>query len=441
MASPASPSPELLGLLDSHDEPAVLLDPDYHILAANVAYRRVYGEVGRGHKCFQVSHGYTVPCDQAGESCPLKGSLETGQAQRVLHLHQTPRGEEHVDVETRPIPGADGHVRYVLEIMRQSKVASARPSAEKLVGRSSAFNHMLGLVQRVAPSEAAVLLLGETGTGKELVAQALHELSPRHTGPFVAVECAGLTDTLFESELFGHERGAFTGATSLKVGLVEAARGGTLFLDELGDIPLGMQVKLLRLLETGTFRRVGGIEPQKADFRLVCATHRDLEALVRAGEFREDLYYRISVFPIHLPTLRERREDLSLLAEALLARIPSARDKRLGRDALAMLRDYPFPGNIRELRNLLERASLLADDREIEARHLALGPHQTRQENLCPESGEIIPLDDLEGRYLRQVSARYRGERRELARLLGVSERTLYRKLEGLREGRDHGQD
>lgn len=257
----------------------------------------------------------------------------------------------------------------------------------------------------------------------------------------MAVECAGLTDTLFESELFGHERGAFTGATSLKVGLVEAARGGTLFLDELGDIPLGMQVKLLRLLETGTFRRVGGIEPQKADFRLVCATHRDLEALVRAGEFREDLYYRISVFPIHLPTLRERREDLSLLAEALLARIPSARDKRLGRDALAMLRDYPFPGNIRELRNLLERASLLADDREIEARHLALGPHQTRQENLCPESGEIIPLDDLEGRYLRQVSARYRGERRELARLLGVSERTLYRKLEGLREGRDHGQD
>ncbi len=441
MASPASPSPELLGLLDSHDEPAVLLDPDYHILAANVAYRRVYGEVGRGHKCFQVSHGYTVPCDQAGESCPLKGSLETGQAQRVLHLHQTPRGEEHVDVETRPIPGADGHVRYVLETMRQSKVASARPSAEKLVGRSSAFNHMLGLVQRGAPSEAAVLLLGETGTGKELVAQALHELSPRHTGPFVAVECAGLTDTLFESELFGHERGAFTGATSLKVGLVEAARGGTLFLDELGDIPLGMQVKLLRLLETGTFRRVGGIEPQKADFRLVCATHRDLEALVRAGEFREDLYYRISVFPIHLPTLRERREDLSLLAEALLARIPSARDKRLGRDALAMLRDYPFPGNIRELRNLLERASLLADDREIEARHLALGPHQTRQENLCPESGEIIPLDDLEGRYLRQVSARYRGERRELARLLGVSERTLYRKLEGLREGRDHGQD
>jgi len=441
MSSPAPLSPELLGLLDSHDEPAVLLDPDYRILAANSAYRRVYGEVGPGRRCFQVSHGYTVPCDQAGESCPLKACLETGQAQRVLHLHQTPRGEEHVDVETRPIPGADGRVHFVLEIMRQSKVASARPSAEKLVGRSPAFNHMLGLVQRVAPSEAAVLLLGETGTGKELVAQAVHELSPRHTGPCVAVECAGLTETLFESELFGHERGAFTGATSMKVGLVEAARGGTLFLDELGDIPLGMQVKLLRLLETGTFRRVGGIEPQKADFRLVCATHRDLEALVQAGEFREDLYYRISVFPIHLPALRERREDLPLLAEALLSRIPSARGKRLGREALSRLHDYPFPGNIRELRNLLERASLLADDREIEARHLALAPSQPRQENLCPESGEIIPLDELEDRYLRRISARYRGERRELARLLGVSERTLYRKLEGLREGREHGQD
>ena len=431
-ASAAIPA-ETLAMLEVYTEPAVLLDLQYNILAANPAYLRIFGDTpvtGR-RRCFEVSHGYARPCDQAGESCPLRATLESGKASRVMHVHHTPRGEEHVDVETRAIPGENGRIRYVLEIMRHTRLASPDPSADRMVGRSPAFVRMLELVQRAAPSQAAVLLLGETGTGKEMVAHAIHEASARGGGPFVPVECAGLTESLFESELFGHERGAFTGATAQKTGLVEAARGGTLFLDEVGDIPLCMQVKLLRLLETGRFRRVGSTVEQEADFRLVCATHRDLRAQVAAGEFRLDLYFRISVFPIPLPSLRQRREDLPLLVPALLARIRSAQGKRLTAGAMATLEGLDFPGNIRELRNLLERASLLADGQEIGERELAVDLDLQPAPDVCPQGSEVITLEELEQRYLARVLAEFRGERRELAGRLGVSERTLYRKLKG----------
>jgi two-component system, NtrC family, response regulator HydG len=426
--------PEAIALLDAHPDPAVLLDLDYRIVAANTAYRAVYGnEVNTTpRRCFEVSHGYDAPCDQSGESCPLRTTLETGRVSRVMHVHHTPRGEEHVDVETRPIPDAAGRPRFVLEIMRETRMASVRPRPDRMVGRAPVFTRMLELVQRAAPSEAAVLLLGETGTGKEMVAQAIHEASHRHNGPFVPVECAGLTESLFESELFGHEKGAFTGATSQKDGLVEAARGGTLFLDEVGDIPLTMQVKLLRLLETGSFRRVGSTVSRDADFRLVCATHRDLKAQVAAGEFRLDLYFRISVFPIPLPALRQRRDDLPLLVEALLARLPSARGKRLTPGAFEALSEMDFPGNVRELRNILERASLLADGDEIDEMHLALDLDFQPALDACPSAKEVIRLEDLERRYLARVVAVHRGDRRELASRLGVSERTLYRKLRQL---------
>jgi transcriptional regulator with GAF, ATPase, and Fis domain len=185
-------------------------------------------------------------------------------------------------------------------------MAQGLSAAQGLIGRAPGFQHMLALVARVAPSMATVLLQGESGTGKELVAQRVHEASPRATKPLVVVDCSSLPETLFESELFGHERGAFTGATTASAGLVEAASGGTLFLDEVGDIPLPMQVKLLRLLETGTYRRVGSTELRHADIRVVSATHRDLDRMVAEGRFREDLYHRLSTFPIALPPLRER---------------------------------------------------------------------------------------------------------------------------------------
>jgi DNA-binding NtrC family response regulator len=257
-----------------------------------------------------------------------------------------------------------------------------------------------------------------------MAAKLLHARSARARRPFVAVQCAALQENLLQSELFGHERGAFTGALARKTGLVEAAAGGTLFLDEVGDIPLGLQVKLLRLLETGTFRRVGGIEPQHASFRLIAATHRDLRQRVRDELFRADLYYRLAAFPIRLPPLRERREDIELLARSLLSRLDHEA-RTLGADALECLRRYDYPGNIRELRNLLERASLMADGDFIEPQHLP--------PEICAAAAPASHRDPLlrsaERRAFEDAVARHGGTRQELARALGISERTLYRKL------------
>jgi two-component system response regulator HydG len=428
---------ELQGLLEVFEDPAALLSPEYEVLAGNNRYLTEFGYKliqGKPSYCFQVSHHYSVPCDQAGEDCPLRLARESGQPARLLHLHHTARGEEHVDVEIYPIFDDAGDIRYYLEVMRYSRLASQDPQAGPLLGRSAAFNKVVGLVERVAPSEATVLLLGESGTGKELIAAAIHEASLRAGGPFVPVECSGLTETLFESELFGHEKGAFTGAVSSKVGLVEAARGGTLFLDEIGDVPLSQQVKLLRLLETGTYRRVGGIETQKADFRLVCATHRDLRRMVDEGVFRQDLYYRLNTFPIELPPLRKRLDDLPLLIESLLHRFASGRDIKVSREAISCLKAYRFPGNIRELRNMIERALLLADGNLILPEHL---PDECRdsangQAAPTPFPEELVTLEQAESRYLRWAVARFHGEKKLLAEKLGVSERTLYRKLSEL---------
>jgi DNA-binding NtrC family response regulator len=427
---------EVTGILDVIDAPAVALTLDYQILAANQAYRDAYadGQPLHDRSCYEVSHRFTVPCDRAGESCPLVNCVASGRTQRVLHLHHTPRGEEHVDVETHPVRDKDGEIAYVIEIMRETRTASSRTHAFNMVGRSKAFNGMIDLVNRVAPAETAVLLLGESGTGKELVARAIHDNSPRADRPFVVVECSGLTESLFESELFGHERGAFTGAHARKIGLIEAANRGTLFLDEIGDVPLGLQVKLLRLLETGTYRRVGSVEPRQADFRLVTATHRDLYAMVSEGLFRRDLYYRISAFPVALPPLRERPDDLPLLIGSLLRRLAPIRRYRLAPGVLERLQAYAFPGNVRELLNILERATLLADDDLIGPEHLpaaVFGEDPASAEPLSTR--EIVPLAEVERRYLERVAAAHDGDRAALAERLGISRRTLYRKLQDLR--------
>lgn len=425
---------EITGILDVIDAPAVALNLDYRILAANRAYRDAYGD-GRplySRTCYEVSHQIDVPCDRAGESCPLAQCLASGTAQRLLHLHHTARGEEHVDVETHPVRDEDGEIAYVVEILRETRTASSRTDAFRMVGRSKPFKKMLDLLNRVAPAETAVLLQGESGTGKELVARAIHDGSGRAERPFVVVECSGLTESLFESELFGHERGAFTGAHARKVGLVESAERGTLFLDEIGDVPLGLQVKLLRLLETGTYRRVGSVEPRQANFRLVTATHRNLRTMVDEGRFRRDLFYRISAFPIPLPPLREREEDLALLAESLLRRLSPSRRFGFSDEALDLLREYPFPGNVRELSNVLERATLLAEGGEIKPEHLPeeISGHAPQAGEAAGDASSVLPLAEVERRYLARVAAQFEGDRAELAERLGVSRRTLYRKLE-----------
>lgn len=430
--------PEFITLLDGITEPAVLLSPDYKILAANSAYCARYddGETLLYRDCYQVSHHYAVPCDQAGETCPLKNCLDTGEPQRVLHLHHTSGGDEHVAVNMIPIRDTAGRVIYLLEKIQQTRTASSQPATQGLVGRSPLFNHMLELMHRVTASDTAVLLLGESGTGKELVAHAIHQSSPRASGPFVPVECAGLSETLFESELFGHEKGAFTGAQARRIGLVESANGGTLFLDEVGDIPLSQQVKLLRLIETGMFRRVGGTEPITADFRLILATHRDLKQQVNNGAFRQDLYYRISIFPIDLPPLRERKSDLGLLVTSLLSRIVPDRDINVSSSAMDCLVSYSFPGNIRELRNILERAVLLADGNMLLPQHLPDACHKAGQQTHDAGTSELVTLAEHERRYLIRALAACPNDRQALADKLGISKRTLFRKLDELKPHR-----
>jgi two-component system, NtrC family, response regulator HydG len=429
--------PELVSFLETLPEPHILCDTQYRIVAANHAYRQTFGEGADavGRTCFAVSHQIDVPCDQAGETCPLKQSLASGQRERVLHLHHTAAGEAYVNIELSPLRDAAGQIAYYVEKIEPLKVARGLSASTGLVGRAASFQRMLALVARVAPSDATVLLQGESGTGKELVAKAIHDASRRAAGPFVTVDCSGIPETLFESELFGHERGAFTGATARRAGLVEAASGGTLFLDEVGDIPLTMQVKLLRLLETGTYRGVGTALLSKADVRLISATHCDLRAMVAAGSFRQDLFYRINAFPIGLPALRERSADIPLLAQSLLARVAPGR--RLGLSAAAMDRlcAHDYPGNVRELRNVLERASLLCDGDLIQAELLpadvgAGGPSPATLPALAAGAGRS--LAELELDVLRQRLAAHAGSRKALARELGVSERTIYRKLRKL---------
>jgi transcriptional regulator with PAS, ATPase and Fis domain len=441
----------LISYLEHEAQPMIVLDPDYNILAANTAYQRQFGATDKpylGHKCYRISHHYDVPCDQAGEHCPMQKARELRGPDRVLHVHHTPRGPEHVDVELRPILGDARQIVAYVERLTTVKNASARASADGLVGRSAAFNAALAAVQRVGPSMLPVLLLGESGTGKELFARAVHEASPRAAGPFVVVDCSGLTETLFESELFGYEKGAFTGANARKKGLVETASGGTLFLDEMGDVPLPMQVKLLRLIESRTFRRVGGVESLQADFRLVAATHKPLQQMVADGRFRQDLYYRISAFPIQLPALRQRADDIPMLVDTFLQRggLPGP---RLTVEAAALLRlqAHPWPGNIRELRNVLDRARLFADDGVVRVEHLPEGlglpmplPEAVAMPAVAlssagPAAGP--PAAAASGRQLsdadlRRCLATFQGTRLALARELGWSERTLYRRLKAL---------
>jgi len=434
--------PELLSYLDSLDEPHILFDTEYRIVGANRAYRRTFGKghVVVGKTCYAVSHRYHAPCDQAGESCPLQQSLKSGQREKVLHLHHTPEGEAYVNIELAPVTNQQGKITHFVEKMEPLGVSHGEPHARTMVGRAPAFRRMLELISRVAPSDAAVMLQGESGTGKELVARAIHDASRRAPKPFIAVDCSGLTETLFESELFGHEKGSFTGASARRVGLVEAAAGGTLFLDELGDVPLGLQVKLLRLLETGTFRRVGASEFLKADVRLISATHRNLREMVSEGRFRQDLYYRLNTFPIALPPLRERSPDIPLLAESLLERVAPGRALRLAAETLACLMRYDYPGNVRELRNVLERATLLCDGDLILPEHLPEELHQTPQPSLSGTARQgaesVLPgqtLEEVERAVLLQRLAAHHENRKALAAELGISERTLYRRLRLLR--------
>lgn len=314
---------------------------------------------------------------------------------------------------------------------------------DTITGQSPPMLQLEAQVERVTGTDMPVCLTGETGTGKELVARAIHDRSPRRKGPFVALNCAALAESLLESELFGHEKGAFTGALSVHRGCFEQAQGGTIFLDELGEMPASVQVKLLRTLQEKTVRRVGGTTDTKVDVRVVAATHRDLQAMVRAGSFREDLYYRLAVFPIALPPLRERKGDVALLFRHFseLYRIPGRPLVRgISADALEALERYRWPGNVRELQNVTQRALLACDGDRVELGHL---PHDLRSTGLpepqCESEGvkvtqelPLLTLKEMETMAIMRALRAHGGSVTAAAKRLGIGRATLYRRLSEL---------
>lgn len=306
--------------------------------------------------------------------------------------------------------------------------APTRPTSPRapsgILGNSAPTRKLLDLIGRVAPSEATVLIRGESGSGKELTARAIHDQSPRHAAPFVAVNCAAITESLLESELFGYRKGAFTGADSDREGLFEAASGGTVFLDEIGEAPLSVQAKLLRVLEERKISRVGDPGERQVDVRVIAATNRPLDQEVREGQFREDLYYRLAVFPVDVPPLRERGEDIEALWGHFLARLGRARTAPPAESARRLLR-HGWAGNIRELRNVVERAHILAGQDPIRDEHIVL------EESGAPAGTATSTLDlDENARVLiREALKRARGNKTHAAELLGITRRTLYSRL------------
>jgi two-component system response regulator AtoC len=314
-----------------------------------------------------------------------------------------------------------------------------------ILGQSEAMRKLVDEVRLVARADGPVLITGESGTGKELVARAVHAESPRSDGPFLPVNCAGVPAELLESEFFGHEKGAFTGAQSRHRGLFVDADGGTLLLDEIGEMPVALQAKLLRVLQEGRIRMVGSTTEQEVDVRVLASTNRDLEQEMREGRFREDLYYRLETFRLRVPPLRERGDDVELLA-AFFAEHHAVKAGRpgleLGLDVLDVLRRYPFPGNVRELENAIERAVAFATDGAIGVRHFparvreaaAAETAQSAPPSWMPTTGELPPLEEVERGYIRHVLDAVDGNKRQAARLLGIARRTLYRKLEEMED-------
>lgn len=304
-------------------------------------------------------------------------------------------------------------------------------SRYRLIGSSAAMQRVVHLIQKIAPTAATVLIRGASGTGKELVARALHYNGPRRDRPLVTINCAALQETLLESEIFGHEKGSFTGATQAKPGLVEVAEGGTLFIDEIAEMATGLQAKLLRVLEDGSFRRVGSTQEQHADVRLVAATNKNLEGEIKEGRFREDLYYRLNVVTIELPSLRDRREDIPELVEHFLtSRQVGPRRFQIHADALAALVRHDWPGNVRELSNLIERAQILAEEQTITLDDLPdiLGDASSPHPGAHADNPRL--LRDVERRHVQEILREEKGNKVQAAKSLGISRRALYRLIE-----------
>jgi len=454
---------DLVSLVNSHVKPFVVIDKNFRIRAVNKAYEQAFGvtvEYAVGKMCYQISHGKDHPCSEDGEDCPHKHIFKTGEPRVCAHIHCDAEHHMHqVKVSAYPLKGSNDEL-FLGECIEEMPAEINRSSRrDRMVGESPEFIACVDQLNIAASSDAPVLLQGETGTGKELAAEFVHMHSPRSMKPFQIVDSTVLTENLFESEMFGHVDGAYTGSAGAKQGLFELAEGGTIFLDEIGDMPISQQAKLLRVLESGQYRRVGGKKMRKANVRIICATNRHLWESVIAGTFREDLYYRIACLNIRLPALRERIDDVPVLAGTLLEGINRSMrcSYHLMPDAYEPLKAYQYPGNIRELKNILFIAATHSLNREINAalintvmsnlpncnelevdevnavNHVASATSSTAASAASAVAIEEPPtLKSIERKHIRALLDRYKGNRKHVATALGISERTIYRKLKDL---------
>lgn len=444
---------DLASLVNSHEKPFVVIDRDYRILAVNEAYELEYGvssENAVGKMCYQISHGNEHPCSVEGEDCPHEQVFGKGEAKVCAHIHcDADHRMHHVKVSAFPLKGSNNELFLGECIEKISSMDAHLPGGERMVGDSPEFVACINQLNIAASSDAPVLLLGETGTGKELAGEFIHQHSSRSDKPFQIIDSTVFTESLFESEMFGHVNGAYTGSVGEKQGLFELADGGTIFLDEVGDLPLSQQAKLLRVLESGEYRRVGGKKTRKVDVRIICATNRHLWESVISGEFREDLYYRIACLNIRLPSLRDRLEDVPVLAKTLLDGINRSMHSsyRLMPDASQHLKKYKYPGNVRELRNILFIAATRSHNLSIDAalidnvinnlpncvnadEAMSREPVPVASEKPLPvETNEQVTLKDLEAKHISDLLDQHHGNRKKAAEVLGISERTMYRKL------------
>ena len=450
-ANPTDPELILQGVstvFESLGRALVCLDRGFRVVHASEGLDRLLGDGAVGDVLGRDAAD-VFGSDLFGVKGPLRDALAAGERREgwgaTVRIGGRPARQLSLTAAPiRPAPGqvCDPRVAYVV-VLRPDELDEERGAAAPtlfagLVARSASMLSIFGLVEQLSSSDATVLIEGESGTGKELLARAVHVHSPRRRGPFVAVNCGALPGELLESELFGHVRGAFTGAVRDREGRFELAASGTLFLDEVGDLPLHLQVKLLRVLQERTFERVGESRSRAADVRVVAATHRDLRRAVADGEFRDDLFYRLRVVPIAVPPLRERREDVEPLARHLLSRVNRRHDRslRLGPDALRCLLAYRWPGNVRELENALEYAVAVSRGQTIHRADLPVEVQEASHEEGRPTADRGGPdggggrdADDRERRRVEAALDAHRWRRADAARALGISRTTLWRKM------------
>ncbi len=425
-------------VLDSLADGVFTVDLNWNVTFFNEAASRITGIPGEeavGAKCWDVFHSSL--CDG---NCALRSCMEeSGRISNKTIFFIRSDGEKiPISISASPLVDSSGKLiggvesfrdMTDIQLMRQKVEESWR--FEDIVGKSKALGKVFSILPQVSKSEATVLLLGESGTGKELFAKAIHNLSERSDGPFVAVNCGALPDNLLESELFGYKAGAFTDARKDKPGRFELAAGGTIFLDEIGDLPGNLQVKLLRVLQEKSYEPLGSVSSIEADVRVVAATNRNLEDLVREGTFRQDLYYRLNVVTLNLPALRERREDIPLLVNHFTARLNSLQGKDisgLSEDALQIVMRHDFPGNVRELENILEFSFILCPSGFVQVEHL---PEYLQPDTEIIDAGEDEPmtLEEIKCRAIKRALARNDGKRMATCRELGITKDTLRRAI------------